>query len=281
MIVYVDVVISFNFIVNFLILCCVKWISGATQRRLGIFLSSLFGGVYSVFMFDERFKLLYGMPGKLIFSAIMVLICFKKKNYIKLIFYFYIVAFAFSGAAVFINNITGVLTVRNGLFNYENSFWVVIAAAVAGCLIIGYVLRHMRMSKKRYGEKTDITLSVEGKEISVTGMMDTGNSLLDPITLYPVIVVEYDRISDCVPKEMSEFLKEGSDLNCNMNRRYLGKIRLIPYNSVGSCDILKGFRPDYVKIGNSDEKIKEVIIAVTYGKLSKNDEFDAILNPMM
>jgi len=50
----------------------------------------------------------------------------------KWTWFYGIVLFGFtSGAAVFINNITGVLTVRNGLFYYENSFWVVIAAVAA------------------------------------------------------------------------------------------------------------------------------------------------------
>ena len=135
------------------------------------------------------------------------------------------------------------------------------------------------MNKKRYGEKTEITVSIEGKSAVITGFTDTGNALLDPITLYPVVVARYEALKEMLPDEICEFLKEGSNLNCNINRRYLSKIRLIPYSGVGSSDILKGFCPDFIIV--KDEKIKDVVIAVTYDKLSSDDEFDAILNPLM
>lgn len=282
MTVYVDVVIGLNFTINFLILSCVKWISGAETRRAGLVSASLAGGIYAVFMFDSRFAVMYSPAAKIIMSVLIVSGCFQiKKNFLKLLFYFYITAFAFSGAAAFVSNLSGVLKMENGIFYTKNSVWVIIAGCIIACFIIRYVLKHMRMSKKRYGEKTEITVSVEGKSVNIKGMIDTGNSLLDPITLYPVVVVEYDCIKSILPEEISEFLKEGNDLNCNINRRYLSKIRLIPYNSVGANDILKGFRPDYIKINGTEKEIREVIVAVIYDKLSENNEFDAILNPLI
>ena len=281
MTVYADVVIAFNFTMNFLVLLCVRWVSGARLRWGGLLLSALLGGIYSVFMFDERFQLLYSFVPKIALSACMVVICFKiHKNFIKLIFYFYITSFAFCGVAVFINNFSGVLNVRNGIFYYENSIWLIIAACITGGFLVGYILKHMTYFKKRYGRKMKVTLSVEGREFSVTAMADSGNSLLDPITLFPVIVTEYECIKPYLPQEMADFLKEGSDLNCNMHRKYLSRIRLIPCTSIGGSDILKGFRPDYMKIDGGEE-IKDVIVAVTYGRISESNEFDAILNPMM
>ncbi len=282
MTVYVDVVIGINFLINFLILLCVKWISGAKTRGLGIVSSSLLGGVYSVFMFDARFEGFYSPLIKLVVAALMVIICFKSgKNFLKLVFYFYITAFAFAGAASYVSNLSGVTTVKNGMIYTENSIWVIIAACVISYFVIRYVLKHIRMNAKRYGEKTEVVISVAGKTASVVGMMDTGNSLLDPITLYPVVVVEYESIKAILPEELTEFLKEGSDISCNISRRYLDKIRLIPYSTVGSGDILKGFCPDYIKIKESGKEINEVIVAVIYEKLSGNNEFDAILNPLM
>ena len=124
-------------------------------------------------------------------------------------------------------------------------------------------------------------MHIEGKSVKINGLFDTGNSLLDPITLYPVVIVEYDKIKEILPAEVREFLKESSDLSFSMNRKYSKKIRLIPYSTVGNNEILKGFRPDYITINGREEHIKDVIIAVVYNKLSSNNEFDAILHPLI
>ena len=128
MTVYVDIVIGFNFTLNFLILCCVERISGIGSRKFGRIASAFLGGLYSVFMFDNRFYYFYSLPAKLIVSLAMIMVCFPfKGNFLKLLLYFYITAFAFSGAAAFASNFSGVLKVKNGMFYWENSIWVILA----------------------------------------------------------------------------------------------------------------------------------------------------------
>ena len=81
---------------------------------------------------------------------------------------------------------------------------------------------------------------------------------------------------------MKKFLEEKENLCVNINRKIINKIRLIPYKNSSSNDILKGFKPDYIVIKEEKErKITDVIIAVTYNKLSENNEFNAILNPQI
>lgn len=282
MIVYVDVVFGFNFVMNYLILNCVRKISGVKTRKGGCVYGAAAGGIYSVFMFEPMLTALYSIGGKLLFSMLIILFCFRvRNNFIKLLFYFYITAFAFSGVCEFASNFFGVIQMKNGLIYSQNSIWILMAVCIIAASIISYVIRHMKISKKRYGEIISVTITLEGKSVTVKGMYDTGNSLLDPITLFPVTVVEFDSIKSILPEEIKEFLKEGSDLSCNINRRYLGRIRLVPYNSVGANDILKGFRPDMIKLENSENEIKDVVVAVIYNKLSKSDQFEAIVNPLI
>lgn len=282
MTVYVDVVILVNFILNYIILNCVMKLSGAKGRKKGIAISSTVGGLYSVFMFEKSFEPFYSPFVRFVFTILMIIIAFKiNGNILKLVFYFYITAFAFSGLISFVANLNGVVIMKNGMYYVENSIWIIILAGVAGFFVIRYVMMHMKKNRIRYGEKTLITVCIEGKNAEIRGMLDTGNSLLDPITLYPVIVVEYDSIKSILPDEIKEFMKEGNDLNCNINRRYLNRIRLIPCNAVGHSEILKGFRPDYVKFEDKEERVEDVIVAVIYRKLSANDEFNAIMHPMV
>ena len=282
MTVYPDVVIFFNFIADYLILKSVKIITGAGEKRPGIFISSLLGGIYSVFMFDERMKIIYSLPFQALVSAIMLLLGLRcRKMFLKVFICFYITAFAFSGAAAFAENLSGVIVMKNGILYSGNSIFMISACLAAAFFLITYFLRSIVMRKKIPVKKEGITVCVDGRSVEINGLFDTGNSLLDPITLYPVVVVEYDKIKDILPGEMLEFLKEGRDLNFSMSRKYSNRIRLIPYNSVGANEILKGFRPDYIKINGREECIKDVIIAVVYKKLSLNNDFDAILHPLI
>ena len=112
--------------------------------------------------------------------------------------------------------------------------------------------------------------------------MDTGNLLLDPITQYPVIVVDYKSIDSIVPEGIKEFFREEGNLNAVINRKYINKIRLIPCSDVGGTTVLKGFKPDFVIIKNKESKVyRDVIIAVSYKNLSQNNDFSAILNPQL
>lgn len=282
MTVYIDVVIGVNFVMNYLILKCVRGLSGCKTRKAGIFRGALSGALYALFMFEKSLSFLYRFPSTLLVAVFILFSAFRiKNNFIKLLFYFYITSFAFSGAVGFVGNILGVVIMENGMFYTENSMWLVLAVGFLGFFIIRYVMLHMKKNRVRYGEKTTVSVCIEGKTTEIKGMLDTGNSLLDPITLYPVIVVEYESIKSILPAEIKEFMKEGNDLNCNINRRYLSRIRLIPCNAVGNSEILKGFRPDYIKIEGQEGLIEDVIIAVIYKKLSANDEFTAIMHPMV
>ena len=99
----------------------------------------------------------------------------------------------------------------------------------------------------------------------------------------PLKVSNYSSIVKLIPEGLKEFFLDDNDLNTRIDRKYLNKIRLIPYNTVSTDDILKGFKPDLVIVKNKEENkiLKDVIIAVTHKKLFKESEYSAILNPQI
>ena len=83
---YADVVILLNFVMNFLILRCVRSISGCKARKGGIFIGSLLGGFYSLFMFERELNFLYTPIFKLAFTIMIIIISYNiKGNFIKLV----------------------------------------------------------------------------------------------------------------------------------------------------------------------------------------------------
>ncbi len=279
MTVYWDLMFLINFFTDYLILYISSKVNFFNTGFFKLLLGAFIGGVYGIFLFETN--LIINIISYILVTFLILKIVFKKPDF-KIISVYYTVSFIFGGLGSFFNNIYGVVKVSEGFLYVENNLWAVLISFIISSVAVITVLKLTKRNiiKGRQLQMFDIYL--EEKKVSVTGLLDTGNLLLDPITGYPVIVVMYDTVKEIIPEELNKFLSEGNDLSYNISRKYLKKIRLIPCKNSISNDILKGFKPDYVVIDDSKKKIvKDVIIAVVYNKLSENNEFGAILNPQI
>ena len=86
------------------------------------------------------------------------------------------------------------------------------------------------------------------KTWNVTALIDTGNSLREPLTGYPVAVLSKAR---------------GNEISKEVGEELTGRLCLIPYKTVGGKGLLYGFRPDAISVGNM--KISKVIIGISEG----------------
>ncbi len=106
--------------------------------------------------------------------------------------------------------------------------------------------------------KIPFIIRIKGQEIKLKGLLDTGNALIDPLSKYPVIIIE----SNIIKNILSE-----SDID-----------KHIPYQTIDALiDVIKGFQPEEIRLKN--RIIKKVIVGVCKGKLSKNGSYNAILHP--
>ena len=105
-----------------------------------------------------------------------------------------------------------------------------------------------------------IQIDFNGKSVTCSAKVDTGNSLTEPFSNAPVAVVCEECLSGIEPRQKS------------------GKIRLVPFQAVSGGGLLPAFKPDKltVIIGKDKIEIHEVYIAVTKSKLGA---FSALLNP--
>jgi stage II sporulation protein GA (sporulation sigma-E factor processing peptidase) len=133
-----------------------------------------------------------------------------------------------------------------------------------------------------------VKIEMEGKKISFNGMVDTGNSLTDPITKYPVIIVEYDTLVDLFPDDIINAFENSKPLDFEKiiavlsGTTWLKRFRVIPFESIGiEKGMLVGFRPDFVVVEKETKtsNIKNVIIAMYSKKLSTTGEYSALLHP--
>lgn len=279
MTVYWDMMFLINFAIDYIILYSTAKTLFLKRNIFKILSGALIGGIYGIFAFEKSF--VFNTLTYIFVTFFILYVTFSKLNF-KIVSTFYIISFLFGGISGYLNNLYGVIKMSNGFFYIENNLLAVLLGVVLSSFIVVIFLKLIKRNTIKLRQIKTVDIFCDGKSVTVSGMLDTGNLLLDPITKYPVILVNFSDIKQIINEDLEKFLEENDNLCVNINRRIINKIRLIPYKNSSSNDILKGFKPDYIVIKEEKErKITDVIIAVTYNKLSENNEFNAILNPQI
>ena len=131
------------------------------------------------------------------------------------------------------------------------------------------------------------------KMAELNALVDTGNSLIDPISQNPVIIAEFDKIKHLLPPPVEALFHNASqdDLAAIADGFAAGgfntRIRMIPYSAIGKSGVILGFRPDKVEVietgrgGTPPPAIQDVIIGICDFALSNDGEYHALMNPLL
>jgi len=293
--VYIDILFLQNIIVNYGILTVAQKLSGRYSTALRKFISALIGTVYLVVMLVcPRIKTLYTIGGKIMLSVLMVSIAFPSrelKNWIKALLSFYISSFIFAGAGYALMSI-----LNQGIYFKNGEFYT--AMKSDGLLLIltlgsGFLMVRAftdifrkRIEKDSYIVKTYISL--EGKTVCLDALIDTGNSLTDPVSQWPVMIAELESVRELLPEGMVKWLEDWTQMNADPgfgeNSEWIKRIRLIPFNSIGTQNgMLPGFKPDSVCVEKEDLSFErtQVVVCISRNRLSSEEQYRAIISPEM
>lgn len=280
-VIYVDILFLTNLTINYIILFAVGKSARSATRQFRLILASALGALYAVVLFYPHMMFLFHAFFKLVFSILLVLIAFRfesPKRLFKNVVYFYIISFAFAGAASFANQYFTTIKVNNGVVYFESSIWILILSCIAAYFLITFFLK---LTTTRYQKEKiikDLLVTLNGRYVTIKGIVDTGNSLCDPITKKPVVIAELSQVLPLFDEtELNFFRTDTIEGDAQMNI----PIKLIPYQALGVRSMLKCFVPDSAVVLGEQQTKTDLIIAVKNEKLSQNGEFHAILNPLM
>ena len=293
-IVYVDVLFAVNLIINYLLLQACSVFINLKKKFLRIVSGAFIGACYAVLIFFPDFSVLYTTISKMLISMLILAAAYpfySLGSYIKTLFIFYAVSFGFGGCVLGVFYFSDVgaklgAVYSNGIF-YFNLPWPVLLVsggifylAVKMTSVFGKRINCSRSLKKK------LYLYYKNNSAELVALLDTGNSLIDPISLTPVIVAEYKSIKTLFTKEVRDGLDriETEDITWLVNE--LAEkgltVRLIPFSSLGKENgMLLGFVPDHAEIRDDCgiRTLDNCVVAI-YGKqLSKDRSYGALLNP--
>ncbi|MGO5065902.1 sigma-E processing peptidase SpoIIGA [Clostridium sp. LCP25S3_F8] len=261
MVVYLDVMILENFIVNLFILFLTSQTLKINNKILYLLISSLLGSLYILVLIIPSLALFNKLIFKILIAFMLILIAFHKKDLmfnIKATVVYIVYSMIIAGICVFLecNKIKSntSLTIEN--FSYKKLMMAMMIIYIVGNKLIWYIKDRKDISSFIY----DVDIILQKDQKSVRAFLDTGNELREPATNLPVLVVEKDVFSNVNLDSYDKFY--------------------IPYRVVnGNSGNLKGFKPNYIDvyIGDKKEK-KEVIIALSEGKLSAIKDYRALLS---
>ena len=288
MTIYLDVVLIENLCMNYIILFATGYILKLKRKHIRIIISALLGGIYSILAYMEIMELYSNLVVKLIISIVMVYIAYIPKNInglFKVLVFFYLTSFAFGGCAFallyFIK--PEEILMRNGVLVGTYPLKIAILGGIVGFIILSicfYIIK-IRINKKNIF--CDITIYIEGKCKMVRALIDTGNMLKEPITNFPVVVIEKESLNDLIDDVILSNIDniiEGKMPEEMYKYECLNKFRVIPFKSLGKENgLLLGIKADKIDILREENEItvQNVIIGIYKFKLSKKNQYTALV----
>lgn len=284
--IYIDVLISVNLFINYFLLLSVTKILNLKLERKKLILSSFIGSLYSLFILVPDLNFVFSLFIKLIMSATIVFIAFgfvSPRIFLKTLGVFYGINFLFGGFIFFL----WYFITPNGIFINNNMIYLnlsplfLIASTFVAYIIIQIINRFVGVQSIST-MSCDLLIRYNNKSLIVKSKVDTGNTLREPFSNIPVIVVKYQSIEDLVPESLKRYIYStvgnNSSLNSYEDYTFLG-FRMIPLKTVSGEGLLPAFKPDYIKILSGPNDIKREAYVAVCNKMIFDDEYQALINP--
>ena len=230
MVIYLDVVMLVNFLVDGLLLVAADRLCGFPVRMKRAALSAGIGAAYAGVCLLPGFRFLGNGIWRLVMLCCMGAVAFGlNRSAVKRSIIFALLSMALGGIALGLGN-GGAL---------------VLLVAAAGVCIVCFAGFRGGLTK----EYITVRLLYGGIIRELTALKDTGNSLTDPITGQPVLVVSSDIAGQMLGLSQAQLL---SPIETLAESKIPG-LRLIPYRAVGNANgMMLAVKMDRVWVGNRE-----------------------------
>ena len=278
MVYYVEYVFAENFLIDFILL----YVTGKLLKKIIIYrrliIASVLGAVYVILTAYIGREFMTYFIVKFSVSVLMIIIAYDSKGIkanIRAVLSFYITSLL----------MVGIITALYYLDYDRLTVNAIVFSLFVGYAALHFFFREIKSKMEKQSYMRSITLNINNKSKSLRAYIDTGNELTDPISGKPVIVVSIESLKDMLVNELYDEIlcfynnKENSYENL-LNLKRDVNLRIVKYNTISSMgENMVCLVPDSIDITNDENNIikTDAIIGIYPGRISKKDDYDALL----
>lgn len=279
-VVYIDVLFLLNLVVDYLLLLASARITGEPISRLRLGLGALLGAAYAAGIFLPGCAWLSHPLCKLCAAVLMVLAGFgRSRRLLRLLLVFFGASAALGGVVLALQCLgAGGLTLENGVLYTGFDVRLLLVTS-----ILCYALLRLAFARAaRHGGKQQdlcsLRLTLGEKTLELTALVDTGNTLTDPLNNRPVLVAEARALVPLLPEGLEAADPVGTleRLEDDSLRR---RLRLLPYRAVGvEYGMLLAVRMDRITLGRRE--LEGLYVALSPTPVSDGGAYQALIGEL-
>lgn len=289
MTIYIDIIIVENLIMNYIIIYATGLISKSKISHLRIFFASTIGAIYAITEYISKLNIYSNMLVKIVLSVIIVFVAFYPqdiKKMCKQLVLFYLTTFTFGGVATYLIYVLKPqdIIIKNGMYVGTYVLKIIFIGAIVGTIILIIAFKFAKNKITRKDMICKIKIKLNGKEVVLDTMVDTGNMLKEPLTGNSVVIVEKTSLYDLIPKEIlnnTESILGGDfkEIPEKIKNEYISRLKIIPFSSLGKQNgMLIGIKPEKLEVINEQiEEKNNAIIGIYNKSLTKRGEYKALI----
>ncbi|MBM7701781.1 sigma-E processing peptidase SpoIIGA [Metabacillus iocasae] len=293
--VYLDVIWLLNFGLDAILLMLCGTILKRSFKWWRLGLGAFIGSLIVLLMFTPFSSIMLHPFVKILFSILMVLTTFGYKRlrfFLENALTFYFATFVVGGGLMGMHflfedqflSFEGVVTSTTASFGDPVSWLFVVIGFPILAYFSKYRIDDLRMKNITFDQLVKVEITLNKEVISLIGLIDSGNQLVDPLTKTPVMIMTADSVKDILPASILEMSKNVQSFSHNqeIDNEWYSKIRFVPYRSVGHANqLLLAIKPDKVKVERQTDSIhiQKVLIGISHTQLSAENQYQCIVHP--
>jgi len=284
-VIYVDTLFLINAAVDYLLLLAAARLTGEPLHRLRYLFGALLGGGYAVALFLPGLGFLARLPWRIGSAALMLLCAYGgSRRLLRQSALFLALTCAFGGGVVAVSLMGGTgLALGNGVFYSSLDVKMVLLSAAVCYGGISLMFRRLGRHTAAGGELVTARILLAGRSVELTALVDTGNTLTDPISGRPAMVAEGACLSQLFPREHRPTPADLADPAGGAARlgtgAWRGRFRLLPYRAVGvERGLLLAVRADEVELDG--RRRGPLLVALSPTEVSDGGAHRALIGPI-
>lgn len=279
-VIYIDTLFLLNTLVDYLLLLASAKVAGEPLRRGRFALGAVLGGLYACAIFLPGMGFLSRPLCRVAAAVLMVLCAFwGTRRLLRQTLVFASLAFAFGGGVMAVSLLGHRGLSLEGGVVYSGLDLKIVLLSAAGCYaVLTLLFKKWARHTQAAGELLPVTLRLGARSVSFLALLDTGNTLSDPISGRPVLVAQRDCVAPLLPAGLlPEGLYDPAGFLAGLaDESWRSRFRLLPYRAVGVAGgLLLALRVDEAQVGGRSRGAS--LVALSPSPVSDGGAYTALV----